>query len=106
VLDRCLGGEEEAQHVDVKLPMKMVFGDGFERSEFVNARVVDEDIEASISRDRRIDDALRPGRFGHVARHGNGLAACGDDLGDDGVGAGLARCIIDDDGRARGMIIS
>jgi hypothetical protein len=38
--------------------------------------------------------------FAHVGLYRDGLATCGLDRGDDGIGARLARGIIDDDGRA------
>ena len=46
-----------------------------------DARVVDQDVEAPELLDRRIDERLRAGNRGHVARVGDGRSASGDDLG-------------------------
>jgi hypothetical protein len=73
-----------------------LFGEGFERCELVDARVVNEDVEASIVLDGCIDDSLCLGCFGDVAFHGDSLAAGRGDGCDDSVRAALARGIIYD----------
>ena len=82
----------------------MLFGDGFEWAEFVNARVIDENIRRG---GRRLFDGFgdEPGQwrpFRHVALHGDGFAAVRGDGADDLVRAGFAGCVIDDDRRAFG----
>ena len=52
--------------------------------------------------DGRVDDALGFGGLRDVAPNGDGFAAGGGDGGDDGLGAGLAGGVIDDDGCAFG----
>ena len=80
--------------------VELLFGDGLDRAELVNAGVVDEDVEAAKVFDGCVDDALRFGGLGDVAPHGDSLAAGRGDGGDDGVRAGLAGGVIDDDGCA------
>jgi hypothetical protein len=65
---RFLDGQIDAQHVCVEMPMKFGFGDRFERSEFIDSRVIHQDVELAVcgvrlseeSRDvaRRCDVAL------------------------------------------------
>ena len=57
----CLGAEDEAEDVEIKLLVEGVLGDGFDRGEIVDAGVVDEDIEAAeaflVSAKRRVMSA-------------------------------------------------
>jgi hypothetical protein len=94
MLSRSLGGEKEAEHIDVELFMEVILGDGLKRRALVDPRVVNEDVEAAVSLDCGVDDALRICSLGNVASHRDGLAAMVCDMGDDGVGARLARCIM------------
>src|SRR5208282_3553232 len=87
MLDGGLGGEEEAEDVDVELAVERIFGDGFEGREFVDAGIVDENIEATVVLDGRSDDALGFSGFGNVTTNGDGFAACCGDGGNDFVRA-------------------
>ena len=79
VLDGGLGGEQKAEHVDVEDLVVVLFGDGFDRRELVDAGVVDQDVEAAELLDGCVDDALRLGGLGDVAADGDGFAAGGGD---------------------------
>jgi hypothetical protein len=98
VLDRGLGGEQKAEHVDVELAVKVFLGDRFDGSEFVDAGVVDEDIEAPVVLDGGVDDALGVGGLGDIALDGDGFATGFVNGGDDGFRAFLAGGVVDDDG--------
>ena len=74
----------------------MLFGNGLEGANFVDARVVNEDVEAAVGLDGGVDDALRIRGLRNVASNGDGLAAMFCDMGDDRVRARLTGCIIDD----------
>jgi hypothetical protein len=81
--------------------VEVLLGDGLDGGELVDAGVVDEDVEAAVVLDGRVDDALGfRGGLGDVAAHGDGLAAGRGDGGDNGVRAGLAGGVVDDDGCA------
>ena len=58
MLDGGLRGQQQAEDVDVELPVEMVFGDGFDGAEFIDAGVVDQDIESAEVLDGGGDDAL------------------------------------------------
>ena len=81
---------------------KMLFGDVFERREFVDAGVVDEHVEAAVGFFGFGEEAGDVGLFGDVGLDGDGFAAVGGDFGDDFVGAGFAGGVVDDDGGAFG----
>src|SRR6202011_6192672 len=70
VLDRRLGSEQQAEHVDVEVPVEVFFGNVLNGREPVDTRVIDEDIQSTEFLDRRVDDALRVGRLGHIAANG------------------------------------
>jgi hypothetical protein len=76
--------------------------DGLKRQHLVHARVVHEDIELAVGLDSGVNDGLCVGGFGDVTLDGDGLAARGGDGGDDLVGTGFVRCVVDDDGGASG----
>jgi hypothetical protein len=102
LLHRRLGGEQEPQDVDVEHLVELVLGDVRDRREFIDAGIVDQDVEAAVGRDRGVDYALRLGGLRDVAVRGDGLAARLLDDAHDGVGALLARRIVDDDRGAFG----
>ena len=62
-----LRGQQEAEHIDVEYAVELFFGDGLDRGELVDAGVVDENVEAAVVLDRRVDDALGLGGLGDVA---------------------------------------
>jgi hypothetical protein len=53
-----LGGQQQAEYVDVELAMELFFGDALERGKCVDAGVVDQDVQLAEVLDRRVDDAL------------------------------------------------
>ncbi len=75
MLHRRLGGEQQAEHVDVEHPVEFLLGDGFDRREFIDPGVVDQDVEPAIVLDGRVDDALRFRSLGDVTSDRNGFAA-------------------------------
>ncbi len=77
--------------------MKRRLGDRFDRCEFVNARIIHEDVESAIFLHGRVDDALDLGRLGDIALHGDRFTAGRRNLVDDLVGAGLAGGVIYND---------
>ena len=100
MLDRFLRGENQAENIQIKLLVEMFVGDVFQRAEFVDARVVHENVELAERLLRFGEQAVNVHLLGNVALHGNGLAARAGDFGDDLVRAGLAGSVIDDDRRA------
>ena len=58
-LDGGLRRKDRSEHVDVENLVELFFGHSYDRSEFVNTRVIDEDVETAVVLYRRIDDALR-----------------------------------------------
>jgi hypothetical protein len=82
--------------------VKVILADILDRHEFIDAGVVDEDIEAAVVLDRRVDHALRSRAGGDVAADGDRVAAGRGNRGDHRVRTRLAGCIVDDDGRAFG----
>ena len=72
---RRLRHQQEAQHVDVEHFVELRLGDRFERRKIVDARVVDQDVEAAKGGDRGVDQAFGFGGLGDVALYGDGSAA-------------------------------
>jgi hypothetical protein len=97
VLDRFLGREEEAEDVEVELPVEVLRGDAAEGLEVVDASVVDEDIELAEGGFGLGEEAGDVFGVRDVSLDGDGLAAFGLDVGDDGVGACLTAGVVDDD---------
>ena len=71
-------------------------------AELVDARVVDKDVETTEVFDGSVDEAFGFRSLGYVSADGDGLATCLGDCANDGIGTGLARCVVDDDGGAFG----
>jgi hypothetical protein len=99
VLDRLLRGEDQAQHVEVELPVEVLGRHFFERREFVNAGVVDQYIEPAECLFRLGEQALDVGGPGHIGLHGDRPAAFACDLGNDAVSSLLAGGVVDHHGR-------
>ena len=93
---------EEAEDVEVELGVEGLLGDLVEGREGVDAGVVDEDVEAAVRLFGLGEEFGDVGLPGDVALDGDGLAACGGDVGDDLVGSGLAGGVVDDDAGAGG----
>ncbi len=95
-----LRGEQQTEHVQVELLVKMFRGDFTERGEFINAGVVHQNIDLAERLFRFLEEPLDVGLFGDIGLHGDGLASFLFDLTDDAVRAGFAGGIIHDDRRA------
>ena len=86
-LGGTLGGEEEAEDVEVELAVELFRGDTLDGAEGVDAGVVDQDVEFAVLLLDLGEGAGDVFGFGEVALQRRGFAAGGDDLGDDLVGA-------------------
>ena len=94
--------QQQPQHVEIELAVEVLRRNAIERREFVDAGIVDENV----------DRAERPDRFSHhrssragggeVAMHCDRLSALRRDGGDDLLRARLARRVIDADRSACG----
>ena len=67
MLRRRLRGEQQAEHVDVEDAAILRLGDLLDRREFVDARIVDQNVQAAEPLDGRVDQALRVIGLGHIA---------------------------------------
>jgi hypothetical protein len=86
--------------------VKVLRCNGLDRGEFVDAGIVNEDVdtpEGSLGVGKQADDVAG---VGDIALQGDRLAAGGGDVGDDLVGSGLAGGVVDNDGRTgRGEVL-
>src|SRR5260221_1088443 len=89
VLDGSLRGEQETEDVDVEDLVVVIFCEGFDGQELVDAGVVDQDVEVAEVLDGCVDEALSLSGLGHVAMDGDGFATGGRDGGDHSIGASL-----------------
>ena len=78
--------------------MEVFLGDLFERGEFIDARVVHEDVQQTERLLRFLEQAVDVRFLRDIGLNRDGPAALGGDLGDDLVRAGPAGGVIDDDG--------
>ena len=97
VLDGGLGGEEDAEHVDIEHTVEGIFGDRFEGREFVDAGIIHQNIEAAVVFDGCGDDALSVGGFGNVTTNRDRLAACCRDGAYNFIRAGFAGSVVYND---------
>jgi hypothetical protein len=102
MFDGGLGGEQETEYVYVEDLVEVRFGDGLNGGEFVNAGVVDEDIQAAESFDGCFDELLRIGGLGDIATDCDGFASVGGYGGDYDVRASFAGGVVDHHGGAFG----
>ena len=96
MLHRFLRREQRAQHIQVEVFVEMLFGNGFQRREIVNSRIVDQDVEATERLLGFREECLNFRLFRNIGFHRDGLATVLRDLRDDGFRAFLAGRIIDD----------
>jgi hypothetical protein len=96
VVHSGLRHKEEAQHIDIEVPVKVLLGDGLDRGKLVHAGVVYEDVKSAIVFDGCLDDTLRLAGLGDVARHGYGLTTGCSDGSDDSVRPSLAGSVVHD----------
>src|SRR5580693_2486125 len=94
VLHSGLRNKEEAQHIDVEVPVKVLLGDSLEGGVLVHAGVVYEDVESAVVFDGCFDDTVCLGRLGDVARHGNGFATSRGDGGNNCACISLAGSVV------------
>ena len=100
VLYGSLSREKRSQHVDVENPMEVFLGNRFDRLEFVNTRVVNQNIEATVVFDGGVDDGFRVGGLRYVTLYCDSGTAVLFDGGDHIIGTGFARSIVDNNGGA------
>ena len=74
-LDGFLGGEEEAEDVEVELLVEVLGCDGSDGLEVVDAGVVDEDVDLAVGLFGLGEELLDVFELGDVALDGDGLAA-------------------------------
>ncbi len=96
MLDGFLRRENQPQHVQVKQFMEVLGRHLLDRSEFIDAGVVDEDVERTERFLRLGKKALNVGLLGDVRLDSDGLAPVANDLGHDAIGPFLAGRVIDD----------
>ena len=82
--------------------MEVLGGYGFEGLEIVDAGVVHQNVHLAVGGFGLGEESRDVGGFGDVGLHGDGFAALGCDVLHNGVGAGFAAGVIDDDGSAFG----
>src|SRR3984957_9844173 len=102
VLGGGLSGEQEAEDVEVENLVELRLGDGFERAEFVDAGIIDQDIDLFVGLLGFGEELVDVGLLGDVALNGDGFAALADDFVDDFVRALFAGGVINDDRGAFG----
>jgi hypothetical protein len=98
VFDGCLRCEDESEHVEVKLLVKMLDSHVLQRSEFIDARVIDENVELVERLFRLRKKALDIRLLGDVCLDGDRCPAFAADLVHDPVGPFLTARVVDDDG--------
>ena len=96
-----LGGEKEAEYVEVELFVEVFGSDGFERPEFEDAGVVDQDIEAAVSLFGLLEEAGNVLVLRYVGLNRGRFAAFIGDAFYDSVGAGFTGGIVHDYGGSR-----
>src|SRR4029077_18088848 len=80
----------------------VLFGEGIDGEELVNAGVVHEDVEVAEVLDGCVHEALSLGGLRDIATDGDGFATGGGDGGDHSIRTSLAGGVVDDDGGAFG----
>src|SRR5262249_35087558 len=90
-----LDREDRAEDVGVVVPVELGLGDALDRPEPVDAGVVHEDVKPPERPARLGEQPFHIGGLRHVALQGDGLPARRADVGDDLVGCGLARGVVD-----------
>jgi len=97
-----LGGKDEPEDVEVELAVKMILRDLLQRQKFVNAGVVDQDVERAEGCLRFRKEPLDFRLVGDVGLHRKRLAAIRADLGDHAIGIVATRRVVHDDRSAFG----
>jgi hypothetical protein len=94
--------QQQAQHVEVELLVKMFWRHDLERREFIDAGVVDQDVELAIGRLRLGEQALDVLGLEHVGLDGGCFAPFFSNATDHGVGPGLGAGKVHDHRRSLG----
>ena len=97
-LDRLLRSKKHTEHIEIEVLIKMFFVDLLEGTEFIDPRIVNEDIQLAESFLCFVKKAADFRRYGHVGLYGDCFPPSRGDVRDDGIGACFAGCVIDDDG--------
>ena len=100
VFHGSLRGEQETEDVHVEDLVVVLFGEGIDGEELLDAGVVDEDVEVAEVLDGCVDEALSLSGLRDIATDGDGFATGGCDGGDHIVRTSLAGGVVDDDGGA------
>ena len=96
IFEGFLGGQQQAEHVQIKMFVEMFPGDLFERGKFIEGRIVHKNVNRAEGFLRLSDQFLDVGLTGDIGLQRDGFAAGHLDFIDDVVGAGLAGGIIHD----------
>jgi hypothetical protein len=97
MLDRLLRRENEPEHIQVEVLVKVLLGDVLERHELVDPGIVDEDVDAAERLLRRGEEMLDVPPASRRWRGRRCLPALVRDLSHDSIRAFLAGEIVDDD---------
>ncbi len=95
-------GQEQAEHVQIELFVKMLRRDIFQRLEIVDAGVVHQDIQFVVCLFRFREQLLHFGGPGKIRLDADGLAAVLLDAGHDALGPFFAGAVVNDDRRTFG----
>ena len=88
--------EDEAEHIQIEMLVELLLGDAFERREFVDARVVHQDVEPAKRFLRLSKQPFDVGLPGNISLHRDGIASGAGDFRNNLIRTGLAGCVIDD----------
>jgi len=102
VFESGLGGEQEAEDVEVELLVEVLGRDGLDGAELVDAGIVDENAYGAKLGDNGLNEGADGIGIGDVGLDGDGLSAGGLDFSDELFGSGLAAGVVDGDCRAAG----
>src|SRR5882724_11144579 len=83
LLDCFLGSENQAENIQVELPVEMLLCNAFERKEFINAGVIHENVELAKGFPGLDEEAFDVRLLRNVRLNGNRLATLGRDFIDD-----------------------
>ena len=99
MLERCLSGEKHAKNVHIEHSVKLLLGHFFERHEFVNAGVVDQDIDFSESFLRFSEEPIDFCLLRDIAPNRDRFSAALTNFIDHAICIMLCRSIVHDHGR-------
>jgi len=97
VLEALLGDEELRSSVQSKYLIEHLLRDVFLVGETFHSSVVDDDVQSSKVRHRRIEQLGNFAGFADVGLNSNGAAACTLDVGNDSKGGFSGAGVVEDD---------